>query len=64
MDGNVSDWKPHPNWMPQCSVGESVLLYVNDLVSNRVSHVLKFADNTKLYSNDNRSNNYNDWKNK
>ena len=37
-----------------------LLVYINDLDSNMVNWVLKFADDTKLYSKVNRSNSNSD----
>ena len=52
VDRSVSDWRPVFSGVTQGSVLGQLLLLVrmNDLGSNIVSQVVKFADDTKLYS--------------
>ena len=63
VDGSVFDRKPILSGVPQVSaLGQLLLLlYKTDLNSNIVCQVLTFADDIKLYSKANRSNNDNNW---
>ena len=51
VDGEVSNWKPVLNGVPQGSVLGTILflLYINDLEEGVTSKILKFADDNKLF---------------
>ena len=52
MDGEVCSWKSVLSWVPQGSVLGPILLlvYINDLEEGVTSKILKFADDTKLFT--------------
>ena len=52
LDGHMSDWLPVLSVVPQGSVLGPIFLivYFNDLDANLNSHVLKFADDAKVFS--------------
>ena len=51
VDGEVSNWKAVLSGVPQGSVLGPILflIYINDLVDDITSKVLKFADDTKVF---------------
>ena len=52
VDEEVSNWKPVLNGVPQGSVlgPRLCLIYTNDIKEGVTSNILKFADDTKLFS--------------
>jgi ribonucleases P/MRP protein subunit RPP40 len=57
IQGSLSDWKPVTSGVPQGSVLGPVLflVYINDLDSDILNELLKFADDSKLYGRANDS---------
>ena len=49
--GSPSEWRPVTSGVPQGSVLGPILflLYINDIDDNLKSHIIKFADDTKIY---------------
>ena len=52
VDEEVSNWKPVLSGVPQGSVLGPILclIYTNDIEEGVTSNILKFADDTKLFS--------------
>ena len=50
MDGEVSSWKSVLSGVPQGSVQGPFFVYINDLEEGVTGKILKFADDTKLFT--------------
>ena len=52
VDGEVSSWKSVLRWVPQGSVLGPILflVYIDDLAAGVTCKILKFADDTKLFT--------------